>query len=114
MTYLFKSIRSGVYKPAGSVEVAFLGSKVGDIAKWSLTRRGDEGPDADLYDFRATFSFIVEALWDDPEYEKKIVINLNPKTQYRLQQAEGFPMVRDGRSLLIEGVTIHAIPKGDR
>jgi hypothetical protein len=107
--YLFKSIKSGDYKPAGVVEVPFLGAKVGDLSAWSLVRRGDEDPDASLYDLRATFAFVSEALWDDPEFDKVIVLNLNPKKQYRLQQAEGFPMVRDGRSLLIEGVTIHAI-----
>jgi hypothetical protein len=109
MAYLFKSIRSGTYSPAGVVDIEFLGGKVGDLASWTLTRRGEEGPDADLYDLRATFAYVAEALWDDPDYEKRIVLNLNPTKQYRLQQTDGFPTVRNGRGLLMEGVTIHAV-----
>jgi len=108
MAYLFKVIRSGEYQPAGVVDIEFLGGRVGDLSSWTLTRRGDEGPDADLYDLRALFTYVSEALWNDPDYTKRIVLNLNPNKQYRLQQAEGFRTVRDGRSLLMEGVTIHA------
>lgn len=109
MAYLFKSIRSGIHKPAGVVDIEFLGGKVGDLASWTLTRRGDEGVDAGLYDLRAVFTYVAEALWDDPDYEKRVVLNLNPQKQYRLQQAEGFRTVRNGRSLLMEGVTIHVV-----
>lgn len=112
MAYLFKSIRSGNSKPAGVVDIEFLGGKVGDLASWTLTRRGDEGADAALYDLRAVFAYVAEALWDDPEYEKRVILTLNPQKQYRLQQAEGFRTVRDGRSLLMEGVTIHAVDVG--
>lgn len=109
MGYLFKVIRSGNVKPAGVVDIEFLGGKVGDLASWTLTRRGDEGPDSNLYDFRAVFSYVAEALWDDPDYEKRIIVNLSKNKQYRLQQTDGFPTVRSGRSLLMEGVTIHAV-----
>lgn len=109
MAYLFKSIKSGIFKPAGTVDVAFLGAKVGDLASWSLVRRGDEEPESSLYNLKATFSFITEALWDDSEYDKEIILNLNYTKQYRVQQAEGFPTVRNGRTLLMEGVTIHAL-----
>lgn len=109
MAYLFKVIKSGQeMNPAGTVDVPFLGGKVGDLSSWTLTRRGDEGPDADLYDLRAVFSYVSEALWDDPEYEKRIILRLNKDKQYGLQQAEGFRTVRSGRNLLMEGVTIHA------
>lgn len=109
MGYLFHQIRSGVYKPAGIVEIPFLGAKVGEFTNWTLTRRGESGPDAGLYDLRAVFSFLSEALWDDPDYPKRIVINLNPYKQYRLTQAEGFATVRSGMSLLMEGVRIDAV-----
>jgi hypothetical protein len=106
MGYLFKTIRSGNYRPAGIVDVPFLGAKVGEFSSWTLTRRGDTGRDADLYDLRAAFSFVVEALWEDPDYDKRVVVNINPRTQYRLVQAPGFAMVRQGQSLLMEGVTL--------
>jgi hypothetical protein len=106
MAYLFKLLRSGTYRPAGIVDVPFLGAKVGEFANWTLTRRGDEGRDADLYDLRAAFSFVSDALWDDPEYVKRIVVSITPHKQYRLTQAPGYAMVRQGSSLLVEGVTL--------
>jgi len=113
MAYLFKSIRSSDYRPAGVVDIEFLGGIVGELASWTLTRCGDEGPKASLYDLRATFTFVAEALWDDPEYEKRIVLSLSPRKQYRLRQADDFATVRHGLSLLMEGVTIHAVDNVD-
>lgn len=107
--YLFKLIRSGTFKPAGIVDIPFLGAKVGELQSWTLTRRGDEGPDAGLYNLHAVFSFVVDALWDDAEYTKRIVLSISPSRQYRLEQALGFATVREGKSLLIEGVTIHGV-----
>ncbi len=107
--YLFKLIRSGQYKPAGVVDIPFLGAKVGELQSWTLTRRGDEGPDADLYNLHAVFSFVVDALWDDPDYTKRVVVSVSPHKHYRLDQGQGFATVRAGRSLVIEGVTIHGV-----
>lgn len=106
MGYLFKVIRSGTFKPAGIVDIPFLGAKVGEFSSWSLERRGDSGPDAGLYDLRAVFAFVSTALWEDPEYEKRIVLNINPFKQYRLEQVPGMRMDLAGKSLLIEGVTL--------
>jgi hypothetical protein len=111
MGYLFKIIRSGTYKPAGVVEIPFLGAKVGEFSSWTLQRRGDQGRDAGLYDLHAVFSFVSEALWNDDEYEKAILINLNPFKQYRIQREPDMRMVLSDRSLLIEGVTIHNVPR---
>jgi hypothetical protein len=107
MGYLFKTIRSGIFKPAGTVEVPFLGAKVGELQSWTLQRRGDQGPDAGLYDLHAVFSFLSDALWNDPEYDKVVLLNLNPYRQYRLETTTDSRTVREGRSLLIERVTIH-------
>lgn len=107
MGYLYKVIRSGLYKPAGIIDIPFLGAKVGELAQWTLQRRGDHGRDAGLYDLHASLSFLSDALWDDPEYQKRIILNLSPSKQLRLEQADGFTTKREGRSLLIEGVQIH-------
>lgn len=107
MGYLFKTIRSGIYKPAGSVEIPFLGAKVGELSTWTLQRRGDQGRDADLYDLHAVFSFVSDALWNDDEYGKVIFLNLTPTKQYRVEKDPESRTVREGRTLLIEGVTIH-------
>jgi hypothetical protein len=108
MGYLFKVIRSAPNaKPAGIVEIPFLGAKVGVISSWVLQRRGDEGPEAGLYDLRAVFSFVAEALWNDDEYAKQIVLTLSPGKQFRVQQESGMRTVLTDRNLLMEGVTIH-------
>lgn len=110
MAYLFKIIRSAPNaRPAGLVEIPFLGAKVGELASWTLQRRGDEGPDAGLYDLHAVFSFVSEALWHDEDYPKDIVLNLSPSKQYRVQQESGMRTVLTDRSLLMEGVTIHNV-----
>jgi hypothetical protein len=108
MGYLFKTIRSGVFRPAGIVDIPFLGAKVGEFTNWTLQRRGDESPESGLYDLHAVFSFVSDALWEDPEYVKRIVINISPTKQYRLEQVPGMRTVLTGRSLLIEGVTLNA------
>jgi hypothetical protein len=107
MGYLFKTIRSGVFKPAGLVEIPFLGAKVGELSSWTLQRRGDQGSDASLYDLHAVFSFVSEPLWNDDDYQKQILLNLSPSKQYRVQQESGMRTVLTDRNLLMEGVTIH-------
>ncbi len=111
MGYLFKTIRSGTFRPAGIVDIPFLGAKVGEFSHWTLQRRGDEGPDAGLYDLHASFTFLSQALWDDEEYQKRILVNLNPFKQYRLDQTPGMRTVLQGKSLLIEGVTLWPVPR---
>lgn len=106
MGYLFKSIRSAQMKPAGVVDIPFLGAKVAEMNEWTLQRRGDTGPDAALFDLRASFSFVSKALWEDEEYDKRIVVNLSTTKQYRLEQAPGMRTVLQGKSLLMEGVTL--------
>jgi hypothetical protein len=108
MGYLFKTLSGKSFKnrPAGIVDIPFLGAKVGEFDNWTLIRRGDVGPDASLYDLHAAFSFISRPLWDDDEYKKRIVVSLSPSKQYRLEQVPEMRTVLQGKSLLIEGVTL--------
>ena len=108
MGYLFKSLTGQSYKnrPAGVVDIPFLGAKVGEFESWSLRRRGEEGPDAGLYDLRASFSFLSRPLWEDDEYEKRVVVSLSPTNQYRLDQVPEMRTDLQGKSLLIEGVKL--------
>lgn len=112
--YLFKTLRSGTFRPAGTIEIPFLGAKVGEITSWTLQRRGDFGPDAGLYDLHAVLSFVSKALWEDEEYEKRIVLNVSPSKQYRVHKESDMRMVLADRNLLIEGVTIHATDSRQR
>ncbi len=106
---LFKRLsgqRWGPDHPAGLVEIPFLGAKVAAMDSWSLTRRGDIGPEAGLYDLRAEFSFVAEALWNDPDYQKVITLNFRrtPPQQFRVEQQPGYRTVFSGKTLLMEGV----------
>jgi hypothetical protein len=114
MGYLFKTIRSGTVsldRPAGVVEIKFLGAKVGVLENWTLQRRGDNDPEAGLYDLHAVFSFVSLPLWEDADYEKQITLNLNPVKQYRVQLEPDCRTVLTGRNLLIERVTIHNVTR---
>jgi len=113
MAYIFKRLTGRRYnnRPAGIVDIPFLGAKVGELDNWTLTRRGDIGPDAGLYDLRALFSFVSEALWHDGEYPKRITINLTPTKQYRLEQLPDQRTVLQGKSLLMESVRLVSIEK---
>ena len=107
MGYLFHTMSAGTnVKPAGIVDIPFLGAKVGEFATWTLKRRGDTGQEAALYDLRASFSFVSKALWDDEEYPKRVLVNLSRTVQYRLDQVPGMRTDLQGKSLLIEGVTL--------
>lgn len=107
MGYLFKQIKSGVFRPAGIVEIPFLGAKVGELEKWVLQRRGDEDPEAGLYDLHAVFSFVSEALWNDEDYQKVVLLNLSPTKQFRVQHDSGMGTDLTEKTLLMQGVTIH-------
>lgn len=107
MGYLFKTMRSGTFRPCGVVEIPFLGATVGEFTSWTLQRRGDIGPDAGLYDLHAVFSFLSRPLWEDDEYPKQVIISLTPTKHFRLEQVSGMRTVLTDRNLVIEGVTIH-------
>lgn len=112
MGYLFKTIRSGQQKPAGIIDIPFLGAKVGDIATWTLQRRGDTGQEAALYDLHASLSYLSKALWEAEEYPKRFILYLSLSKQYRLEQDPGMKTtLQSASSLLIEGVRICPEPR---
>lgn len=91
----------------GGIIVPFIGIHVATITNWRLVQRGADGRDAALYNLHAALSFVNRAIWDDPEYEKEVIVNLgrnNPR-RYRIEQAEGFATQLTGKSLTMEGVT---------
>lgn len=97
---IFQNIRG----TQGTVEIPTIGAKIATIAHWSLSmRQADKG----LYDFRAEFSYINMALWEDDDYSKQITIRLGRGKQFRVQKANDEETVLVGRSLLMKGVSIH-------
>ncbi len=92
----------------GEVRIETLGVLVGTFASWTLTRRRDDGPRADLYDLYAAFSYVNPHLWDDNDYEKTIRVDVG-KQSFTLMQEEGFRTTLDGRrSLQMQGVRLDA------
>jgi len=90
----------------GTATIKGLGTLVGEIATWTITRRGEEGPSAGLFDLRAVFSFLVPSLLLDPDYNedralllavargRNIIVRLDDPARINLQ----------GRVLFMEGV----------
>lgn len=95
----------------GKVVIPELGAVIGTFTQWTLTRRGERGEEALQYDLRASFSFVPNrALWDDPEYaaQRQVVLTWARGKHFRLEQAVGMRTVLDGKSLVMEGVSLHA------
>jgi hypothetical protein len=104
----FKRI-SGV---TGDVTVPSIGLTVGTMQWWELTRREETTPELGEWTLRVVFSYINKMAWEKKDLTKQITVTLgNPKKdgrQYRLEMLDG-RTVLDGRSLLIEGVKLHAL-----
>ena len=74
-------------------------------------RRADQGPESDLYDLHAVCSFIQKALFEDPGYQKLILIQPGRGRAYRLVPVEGPGQrtVLSGRSLIMERVALRNV-----
>ena len=90
----------------GKVTIRGLGSVVGEIANWTLTRRGEEGPHAGTFDLRVVFSFLVPALMLDPDYneDREIVMTVSKGRAFRLKLDAPERMALQGKVLFMEGV----------
>lgn len=95
------------------MDIQHIGVRVGEFESWTLTRRGDEEPDASLYDFRAVFRTVSRALFDDPQYAewRQVVVVISTEKQYGLEQAAGMRTVLSGMSLTMEGVKLCLLPE---
>lgn len=90
----------------GGVEVPYIGIHVATIAKWRLTRRGEDGQDAALFNLHAALSFVNRAIWEDPDYEKEVIVELGRgRMRYRIEQVEGHATMLTATALTMDGVT---------
>lgn len=90
----------------GTIRIEALGALIGMMSHWTLTRRGDGGPNEGLYDLHAVFSYGVNPhLWADDDYSKTVIVKLG-KQQFRLEQDPEFHAQLEGRSLLMEGCRV--------
>ena len=93
----------------GKATIKGLGSLVGEISEWRLTRRGDDDSPSDgLFDLRAVFSFLVPSLLLDPDYnedrELTLVVAKGQALRVRLDDPERLTL--KGKVLFMEGVAI--------
>jgi len=88
----------------GRVEAKYIGMTIGEFATWSLTRRGEEGPDGTLYDLRAVFRYVNQALFDDGDYEKEYILKLSKNKSLRVVGGQRTELV--GKQIIAEGVQI--------
>lgn len=88
----------------GRIEVPHVGIHVGSISHWRLTRRGDDGRDADLFDLHASLSFVNRAIWEDESYEKVVIVK-RPRGEFIVERQD--PEMRvsvNVKMLIMEGV----------
>jgi len=94
----------------GEVRIETLGVLVGTFEKWTLRRRGDDGPGSGLYDLTAVFSYVNPHLWGDDEYTKSIhvVVSMESrKERLRIEQEPGYEtQLTDRKSLRMMGVKL--------
>lgn len=89
----------------GDIQLVGIGALIGTIAEWSLTRRGDDGPDSGLYDLRAALSYVNEGLLNDSDYTKKIVLPMQGKN-YSIKIDGDTAISVNGKRLLVQGVRL--------
>lgn len=99
---------SGITGREGSVRIPALGALIGQMASWSLKRRGDGGPNEGSYDLRAALSYVNPHLFSHPQYSTKreIKVRLNKQTEYLIKETTATRVVLDGTTLTMEGVTL--------
>ena len=83
-----------------------MGLLIGEFASWDLTRREEIPPGKGAYTLRASFLHVSDWLFNDQSLAKRIVIEIGRGKQYRLIPDDDARTELDGRSLLIEGVTL--------
>ena len=90
----------------GEIRIESLGVLVGTMANWTLSRRGDDVPNPELYDLYAVFSYLNPHMWSDSDYTKIMTVKVGKDT-FRLEQVDGFETRMDGRnSLRMQGVKL--------
>ena len=90
----------------GKIENPAVGLLIGEMRQWHLKARTDENPGPGQYVLRASFSALVDWMFNDAAIPRRIVIEIGRGNQYRLEVADDARTELDGQSLLIEGVNL--------
>ena len=94
----------------GRITIPALGAHCGTMVQWELRRRGgDDDPKAGTYDLRAVFKYINPYLFNDPDYEKQVIVEMgrgSQRIQLRVLTVDVEETVLRDRTLLIKGAKI--------
>ena len=92
----------------GYATVKGLGSRPGELAQWTVRRRGGEGPDSGALDLRAVFSFVVPHVLLDPDYNdgRELVLKISRSSEVRVKLDDPEQMVLTGKVLEMKGIDI--------
>lgn len=90
----------------GHVAIKGLGSRPGELAQWTVTRRDDDGPDKGSIDLRAVFSFVVPQVLLDPDYNdgRELVLKVSRGRTIRVQLDDPERMALTGKVLEMKGI----------
>jgi hypothetical protein len=101
-----KTFFGGIEGKGGSIEVPHVGIHVGTINFWYVARRGDDGRDADLFDLHASLSFVNRAIFDDPDFEKVVLVHRRNGRVYRVEQRLDLEPEITNTSLKMKGIKL--------
>lgn len=93
----------------GKATIKGLGSLVGEVSEWRLTRRGDDDKTSDvLFDLRAVFSFLVPSLLLDSDYndDRELSLQLAKGQVFRVRLNDPERITLRGKVLFMEGVKV--------
>lgn len=96
----------------GRIEIPTLAAPIGELSSYSLTRRADQGTEAGYYNFHGILKWVVEALWLDTDYTKRVIVkHPGGGVEYLIVPVEG-PGQRtalSGKSLVMDRVILEKV-----
>lgn len=96
----------------GRIDVPFLGTRIGEVTHWLATRRSENGPESAFYNLHISLKWMNEALFNDTEYVKKVVLRIGKGgVEYEVKPVEG-PGQRtalSGASLVMDRVRLDKV-----
>jgi len=89
---------------SGQVTVPSVGAVIGTMVRWSLTRSEESSPERPgLLTLRASFSYVNQALMNEPGLTKHVLVQIRRDKHYRVC---GERMAFDGTTLVMEDCSL--------
>lgn len=88
----------------GRITYPSVGALIGEMYEWSLYSE-----DMESYVLRAQCKQLHEMLWDEVGDARRVELRLSREKWLEARPIEGAAVERNGRSITIRGVSIHAL-----